>query len=68
MKKKNENKPPEFDWSITEEIPFSVMLYSSVIGWMIHSRPSTPEEAWKRFNALDGRKMLLNYGSTLVEG
>jgi hypothetical protein len=56
------------DWSLLESVPFAVLIYSTVAGWIVMSRPESPGAAWRSYEAADSkRKMLLNYGQTLAE-
>lgn len=57
-----------YDWNKYAQVPFAVLIYSAVTGWIESARPSGPGEAWHKYEAMDSpRKMLLNYGSILAE-
>jgi hypothetical protein len=53
------------DWSRYETVPFAILIRSSITGWIEAARPT--ENPFKRYEAFDGPKMLLNYGMIVAE-
>ncbi len=58
-------KTSETDWSRYETVPFAIFIKSAVTGWIEAARPT--ENPFKRYEAFDGPKMLLNFGLIVAE-
>lgn len=61
-------KISETDWDKFTSIAFAVVFWSSEVGWITMSEPSSPAAAHQSYDACDSpKKMLLNYGQILRE-